>query len=83
MGGKNVEHKVLLFAFFDLAQLQKKNIVNLHIPKKRLHSLGRTFFFKPIMGSEVFFVYFFRSVGDGVGDAKGRGNWVNCGGGEV
>ena len=32
------------------------------------------------MGSEVFFVYFFRSVGDGVGDAKGRGNWVSCGG---
>ena len=28
------------------------------------------------MGSEVFFVYFFRSVGDGVGDATGRGDGI-------
>ena len=83
LGGKKVEHKVLLFAFFDLAQLQKLIfIVNLRLPKK-VTQFRSNHFFQTHHGFGGFFVYFFRSVGDGVGDAKGRGNWVSCGGGEV
>ena len=63
LGGKKVEHKVLLFAFFRFSTVTKIVFYcKFTYTKKKLHNLGRTFFFQTHHGFGGFFCLLF-SVG--------------------